>query len=109
MDLVSNLVELNLIRTESEFGMGIGSKEYNFLFRYIEFLVSQDLANVDLGDCLVDWNDREMVPRFIAPLSSRGRGLVRLIVRRRTNYDLPAPCPALILFASHKNIFFKSF
>jgi hypothetical protein len=82
MDLVSNQVELNLIRTQSEFGMGIGSEEYDFLFRYIEFLVSQDLANVDFGDCLVDWSDRGLVPRFIAPLSSRGRALVRLIGER---------------------------
>lgn len=82
MDLVSNQVELNLARAESEFGMGIGSEDYNFLFRYIEFLVSQDLANVDFGDCLVDWNDRKMVPRFIAPLSSRGRSLVRLVGER---------------------------
>ncbi len=79
MDLVTNLVEANLIRIESEYGMGIGSEEYDFLFRYVEFLVSQDLANVDFGDCLIDWNDRQMVPRFVAPLSSRGRALVRLI------------------------------
>jgi hypothetical protein len=79
MDLVTNLVEANLIRIESEYGMGMGSEEYDFLFRYVEFLVSQDLANVDFGDCLIDWNDRQMVPRFVAPLSSRGRALVRLI------------------------------
>lgn len=79
MDLVANQVELNLVGTQSEFGMAMGSEEHDFLFRYIEFLVSQDLANVDLGDCLIDWNDRKLVPRFVAPLSSRGRALVRLI------------------------------
>jgi hypothetical protein len=82
MDLVLNQVESNLARTQSECGVRIESEEYNFLFRYIEFLVSQDLANVDFGDCLVDWNNRELVPRFIAPLSSRGRALVRLIGER---------------------------
>src|SRR6202034_2397145 len=50
MDLVSNQVESNLARTQSECGIRIESEEYNFLFRYIEFLVSQDLANVDFGD-----------------------------------------------------------
>jgi hypothetical protein len=79
MDLVTTLVELNLMRAESEYGIGMGSEEYDFLFRYVQFLVSQDLANVDFGDCLIDWNDRGMVPRFVAPLSSRGRALVRLI------------------------------
>jgi Domain of unknown function (DUF4365) len=79
MDLVTNLVESNLIRTESEYSMGTGSDEYDFLFRYVEFLVSQDLANVDFGDCLIDWNDMKLVPCFVAPLSSRGRALVRLI------------------------------
>jgi len=79
MDLVTTQVESNLFRSETEFGMSLGSEEYDFLFRYITFLVSQDLANVDFGDCLVDWNERELVPRFIAPLSSRGRALVRLI------------------------------
>ena len=59
--------------------MGTGSDEYDFLFRYVEFLVSQDLANVDFGDCLIDWNDMKLVPCFVAPLSSRGRALVRLI------------------------------
>lgn len=79
MDLATNLVESNLVRTELEYGMGIGSDEYDFLFRYMEFLVSQDLANVDFGDCLIDWNDRQLVPSFLAPLSSRGRALVQLI------------------------------
>jgi hypothetical protein len=82
MDLVTNQVELNLGQTESEIGMGVGQEEHDFLFRYIKFLVSQDLANIDFGDCLVDWNDRELVPRFMAPLSSRGRALVRLIGER---------------------------
>jgi hypothetical protein len=79
MDLVMNLVESNLISTDSEYGIGIRSEEYDFLFRYVKFLVSQDLANIDFGDCLIDWNDRGLVPRFVAPLSSRGRALVRLI------------------------------
>jgi hypothetical protein len=79
MGLVTDLVEMNLSENGSEFGMGLGFNEYEFLFQYIQFLVSQDLAGIDFGDCLIDWNDRQMVPRFVAPLSSRGRALVRLI------------------------------
>jgi hypothetical protein len=69
MDLVSNTVEMNRAHCHSEFGMGLGPEEYEFVFGYVKFL----------GDCLIDWNDREMVPRFVAPLTRRGRGLVTLI------------------------------
>lgn len=60
-------------------GMGWGHDEYEFLFNYIQFIVQQHIADVDFSDCLIDWYEREMVPRFIAPLTSRGRELVRLI------------------------------
>ena len=79
MDLVSNIVEMNLAHLDSEFGMGLGTEEYDFVFSYVQFLVAQDLADIDFGDCLIDWNDREMVPRFVAPLTRRGRDLVTLI------------------------------
>lgn len=79
MDLVSTTVEMNLVHSNSDVGMGLGAKEYDFLFGYVKFLVAQDLADVDFGDCLIDWNDREMVPRFVAPLTRRGRDLVTLI------------------------------
>jgi hypothetical protein len=79
MDLVTNLVEMNLAFGESDYGMGLGAEEYDFVFGYVKFLVAQDLADIDFGDCLVDWNDREMVPRFVAPLTRRGRDLVRII------------------------------
>jgi hypothetical protein len=79
MDLVSNTVEMNLAYCNSDFGMGLGAEEYDFVFGYVKFLVAQDLADIDFGDCLIDWNDREMVPRFVAPLTKRGRELVTLI------------------------------
>jgi hypothetical protein len=93
MDLVTDLVGLNLLGAGSEFGMGLSSEEYNFLFSYIEFLVSQDLAHIDFGDCLIDWNDRQMVPHFVVPLSSRGRALVRLINAKEDELRASAVLP----------------
>lgn len=84
MDLVLKAAEANLEATASEFGVGVGvgHPEYEFIFGYVRFLVAQHLADVDFADCLIDWRDREMVPSFIAPLTARGRALVKLIHAR---------------------------
>ena len=79
MDLASTIAEAHLEIDNSEVGVGIGQQEYSFLFDYVKFLVSQDLAIIDFGDCLIDWNDRLMVPTFLAPLTSRGRRLVDIV------------------------------
>lgn len=79
MDLIINAVEYNLEANNSEFGMGMGADEYEFVFGFVQFLVAQNLAQIDYADCLIDWVDREMTPHFIAPLTSRGRSLVKLI------------------------------
>ncbi len=79
MDLASTIAEVNLSVSDFEVGVGIGHAEHEFLFDYVKFLVSQDLAAVDFGDCLIDWQDRQMHPHFVAPLTSRGRQLVELI------------------------------
>ncbi|KSH14859.2 hypothetical protein AO963_37210 [Pseudomonas aeruginosa] len=79
MDMVCNAVEFNLASKRSEFGMGVGYQEHHFLFNYVKFLLAQGLAQIDISDCLIDWEDREMQPHFVAPLTARGRALVRLI------------------------------
>lgn len=86
MDVAMTVAELHLeadlTGTDLEperIGLGVGHDEYEFLFGYVQFIVQQHIADVDFSDCLIDWYDREMVPRFIAPLTSRGRALVRLI------------------------------
>lgn len=63
----------------SPFGVGVGDSEHNFLFDYIKFIVHQHIADVDFSDCMIDWHDRQMQPSFMAPLTSRGKKLVRLI------------------------------
>jgi hypothetical protein len=73
------VAEYNLEASDSEFGVGIGEPEHDFMFAYIKFLIAQNLARVDFADCLIDWIDREMQPHFVAPLTLRGRALVALI------------------------------
>lgn len=77
MDLAIEVAESKLAEDES--GLGFGSDEHGFLFGYLRFLVRQHLANVDISNCLVDWHEREVQPVTIAPLTSRGRELARLI------------------------------
>jgi len=59
--------------------MGMGDTENRFAFAFVKFLLAQNLAQIDYADCLIDWADREMQPHFVAPLTSRGRALVKLV------------------------------
>jgi hypothetical protein len=80
MDLVMEVAETLL---EDDAPLGIGAPEHEFLFEYVQFLVEQQIADVDISDALIDWSDRGMHPTFIAPLTSRGRQVVRLIHQRQ--------------------------
>jgi hypothetical protein len=80
------IAEANLVRANSEFGVGIGENEHRFLFAFVKFLIAQNLARIDFGDCLVDWIDRGMQPHFVAPLTTRGRDLVRHIHERESAF-----------------------
>lgn len=79
MDLALKISEHKLLMAESEFGIGLGYSEYNFLESYIRFLVSQNLVHANYSDLLIDLELREMVPSFIVPLSRRGTALKELI------------------------------
>ena len=59
--------------------MRMSHQEHDFLFNYVKFLLAQGLAQIDFADCLIDWEDREMQPQFVAPLTARGRALVKLV------------------------------
>lgn len=78
MDLVMEIAETLLEGDE----LTLRQQEHEFFFGFVLFLVEQRLADVDVSDCLTDWYDRQMQPRFLAPLTSRGRALVRLIRER---------------------------
>lgn len=75
MDVVMNISEYNLV----DEGWGMGSSDHDFIFDYIRFITAQHIADVDFSDCMIDWIDRQMMPRFFAPLTSRGRELLKLI------------------------------
>lgn len=79
MDVAMTVAETKLCNQNSPFGVGVGDSEHNFLFDYIKFIVHQRIADVDFSDCMIDWYDRQMQPSFMAPLTSRGKELVRLI------------------------------
>lgn len=79
MDLITGAVEFNLAENEAPVGMGMGEPEHQFAFGFVQFLLAQNLAHIDYADCLIDWIDREVHPHFVAPLTSRGRALVKLI------------------------------
>jgi Domain of unknown function (DUF4365) len=79
MDVMTNAVEFNLEASDPSVGMGIGEPEHCFAFGFVQFLLAQNLAQIDYADCLIDWHDRKMHPHFVAPLTSRGRALVSLI------------------------------
>ena len=104
--------EIGLLRNGSRDGSGrdahgagdgenwlhLGQPEHDFLFGFVRFLVEQHLADVDISDCLIDWYDREIQPRFIAPLTSRGRAFVELLQERQAvlvhegRFHIPSGC-----------------
>lgn len=94
MDLVCNAVDFNLAANKSEFGMGMGDQEHQFVFGYVKFLLSQGLAQIDFSDCLIDWDERQMQPHFVAPLTARGRALVRLIGEKESQLVANGVIPA---------------
>lgn len=83
MDLVMEVAEELLRSSDEEQHLGVSASEHEFLFGFVHFLAEQHLADVDISECLIDWYDREMQPRFMAPLTSRGRALVALIGERQ--------------------------
>jgi hypothetical protein len=79
MDLAFTVAEVELSNQNSPFGVVLGDSDHNFLFDYIKFIVHQHIADVDFSDCMIDWYDRSIQPAFMAPLTSRGNEVVRLI------------------------------
>jgi len=79
MDVAMTVAETKLATSNCPVGVGLGPREHEFLFGYVQFLVHQHIADIDYSDCLIDWYDRKMQPSFMAPLTSRGRLLVDTI------------------------------
>ncbi len=98
MDLVMEVAETLAGSGDGENWLHLGQPEHDFLFGFVRFLVEQHLADVDISDCLIDWYDREIQPRFIAPLTSRGRAFVELLQERQAvlvhegRFHIPSGC-----------------
>lgn len=54
----------------------------DFLHEFASYLIAQNLAFIDWSDFMIDWEDRQMLPTFISPLTTRGRQLVSKIHER---------------------------
>lgn len=76
MDLAIAIAEYN---NTTEYGLGIGYEEHEFLHAYVNFLLSQNLAGIDYSDYLIDWTERKLQPTFIAPITNRGHQLLAYI------------------------------
>jgi hypothetical protein len=85
IDVPVMVAEANLYTSNAEVGVGLGEREHDFLFAFVQFLIAQNLAHVDFATCLTDWLDRRMQPHFVAPLTSRGRTLVRHIQEKEAS------------------------
>jgi len=53
----------------------IGPAEFDFADRYVAFPVAHDLARVDYASWRQSTLEHQMVGRFIAPLTARGRAV----------------------------------
>lgn len=83
-------IAMDIAECRSPYVVG-GEQVYTFLFEYIEFIVSQNLAEVDFGNCLIEWNVRKLVPRFLATLTHRGKALIAFINDIEANYSTIMP------------------
>lgn len=86
MDLTVRIAEHKLAAADSEFGVGLGGPEYDFLEGYIRFLISQNLVHANYSDLRIDLHMREMMSKFIVPLSKRGVELKNAIGRHEDGF-----------------------
>lgn len=63
-------------RVTGGLGIGLGSIEYDFMFDFIKYLVSQNLVHIDFSNVNRVWETNHMLPTFVAPLTRRGKQLV---------------------------------
>ena len=76
-DLALTIAEARLPRGSLD--LRVGARDHEFLFGFVRFLVAQNLATFDFSTSLLDWIEKGRQPQFVAPLTPRGRALVKLI------------------------------
>lgn len=77
--LVTDVARTKQALCNPDLGIGMGSPEYAHLFRFVSYIIAHDLARVDYDYFLRHWDRLEMLGRFLAPLTARGRELVQHI------------------------------
>ena len=80
-------------------GLGV-TVDHDFLWEYVTYLVKENLVELNFYACLYDYEERMMQPRFIAPLTYRGRELLNYISELEVEYlgksDVTIVCESLI-------------
>lgn len=88
MDLYQQLTEAkgSILGGEDELVItGPSQEEYDFIDRYVRFLVSQNIVYYDFYDYLIDWNERQVAPVFLCPLTRRGHAVLEQVRQAKNN------------------------
>lgn len=93
MDLAMQIAAYN---NETEYDVGIGLDEHEFLNNYAKFIMSQNLAYINYSDYLIDWKERQLQPKYFAPITPRGYELLRYIESIQKRYVSQLPPTTLI-------------
>lgn len=72
MDVVDEILDIKSAQWDPPV-WGVGPAEFQFIDEYVDFLVRHDLARVDYGSWKQARHERQMVGKFIAPLTEKGR------------------------------------
>ncbi len=78
ISLVHSLIE----RFDDLDFFGFGQYEHDFLNKYAKFLINQNLAVIDFSSYLIDWEERNLQPQFLATLTSRGMKFTEFIFEK---------------------------
>ena len=78
VSLAIEIAEVNIAQNPDLIGTTI---DHNFLWNYINYLVREGLAEINYHACLYDYEYRMIQPRFIAPLTYRGKQLLDYITQ----------------------------
>ena len=93
-------IATEIAQSKSKEGISIGQVFHDFLWNYILFLVKENLAEINFHACLYDYEVRLIQPRFIAPLTYRGRQLSHYVSSLEQQYledsGVPIICESFV-------------
>ena len=93
-------IATEIAQSKSKEGISIGQVFHDFLWNYILFLVKENLAEINFHACLYDYEVRLIQPRFIAPLTYRGRQLSHYVSSLEQQYledsGVPIMCESFV-------------